>query len=730
MTTTAEYPVGYLRVLAGVLVMLILNAGILTARDLTGTSLTGRPLTVAAVSLAAVGVAVTATALVLGRWVVAFRGLSAALLASAGCAAFAPGDIVLAGDVPWTFHLGFVGLLAAAVCLRASWLAPYSIAVLTCEGLVGRWQPTVLPLLLTAAVAVVAGHVLLLRIVTILLATQRADQRAAAATLDQAASTADGSARELWDAWVHDHVLVAFRLGSQREPSAAFHARDLLAAELSRPDTEMSSLRTVAQKVANQHRIWLRWSVIQSSQPSNEVSYAIQQAVGEALRNAARHSGVRAVTVSGAVSAVSVDLSVADTGRGFDPHAQTAGLGIPTSIVGQLNAVGGRAEILSSPDRGTKVVMTWRLETLPEPTLDVPLQVAVAGAAAIAVLSAARTAIYIGPDHLGWIFAGLVAVLGLTLTMVALPRLTPPALAGWLVVTAVLAATAPMLGQPERTNWFTMGSAAIFLAAASNRRQGLGLALATMTMVTQLLVGVLLRPDELASGWGYWLQPVVYAGLAWLGLELLGRVLRRYRVAMSRATMLEQGLILRQAELAENQRRTGELPDDLFTVLEELASTPAVSVELGRRCALVEAATRDYLTAPRLVDRDLSGLLAHLRSKGAYISLSDGGPASDPAELTATRGAIRLAAPAVQEGSRLTVRWAVKDPRHFATVTVTEPRCLDSRATLDRNAIDILDDPHVLQLRLRRPASTSPPRDDSSAGRGTASVSTPVKGGD
>jgi len=705
MTRADDYPVGYLRVLAGVLMVLIVNAGILTARDLAGTSLSGRPLTLAAVGVAAGGVVVTVVGLVVGRWVVAFRSLAVALLASGACAALAPDDLVLAGGVPWTYHLGFVGLLAAAVCLRASWLAAYSLAALACEGVVGVWQPAVLPLLLTAASAVVAGHVLLQRVVTILLATQLADQRAAAAAVDQAAGTAAESARELWDAWVHDHVLVALRLGSQREPAATIHARDLLAAGLSRPDIETSGLRAAAQKVANEHRIWLRWSVIQASQPSAQVLYALEQAVGEALRNAARHSGARAVTVSGAVSAASVDLTVADTGRGFDPSDRPAGLGIATSIVGQLTAVGGTAEVQSAPDRGTSVVVSWRQEALPQPPLEVPLQVAVVGSAAIALLSATRTAIYIGPDQLAWIVAGLVVVLGLTGLMLARPRATPAALVVWLVSTTALAATAPMLGQPERTNWFAMGSAAIFLAAASNRREKLGLAFATVTVVAQLTVGYAVRRDELASGWGYWLQPLVYAGLAWLGLEMFARVVRRYRDATSRATALEQGLILRQAELTENQRRTGELPDDLLGVLEELASTPTVSRELGRRCALVEAATRDYLIAPRLVDPELASLFATMRSDGAYVSLSDGGCASDPTELAAVRGAIRYAATTVHDGSRLTVRWTVNDPHHFATVTVTDPHRLDPPKALDPVMIESIEDPHVLQMRLRRSAN-------------------------
>lgn len=702
MTRTDEYPVGYLRVLAGVVLALIVNAGILTARDLAGTNLAGRPLTLIAAIVAGAGVAFTALTLAFRRWVIAFRLLAAALLASGACAALAPHDITLAGGVPWTFHLGFVGLLAAAVCLRASWLVPYSVAVLACQGVVGDWQPAVVTLLLTAASAVVAGYVLLHRVVTILLATQRADQRSAAAALDQAASTAAESARELWDSWVHDHVLVALRLGSQRDIAASGHARDLLAAGLSRPDAERSSLRAAAQKVAAQHHLWLRWSVIQSSQPPEKVMYALQQAVGEALRNTSRHSGARAVTVSGAVSAASVDLVVADTGRGFDPRAQAGGLGIPTSILGQLGAVGGTADVQSAPERGTRVVLGWRQVALPEPTLDVPLQVAVAGAAAIAVLSAARTAIYVGPEHLGWIGAGLVAVLGLTGLMLVLPRATPVALAGWLASTTVLAATAPMLGQPERTNWFAMGSAAIFLAAAGNRRERLGLAFATVTMVAQFVVGITLRPEELASGWGYWLQPVVYAGLAWLGLELLTRVLRRYRDAISRATALERELILRQAELAENQRRAAELPEDLLAVLEDLSSAQAVSVELGRRCALVEAATRDCLTASRLADRELSGLVARLRSMGAYVSLSDGGPASCPSELEAMRDAIRRVSPAVRAGSRLTVRWMVSDPAHFATVTVTKPRSPGAVPLPETGGIDVVDDPHVLQLRLRR----------------------------
>lgn len=83
---------------------------------------------------------------------------------------------------------------------------------------------------------------------------------------------------------------------------------------------------------------------------------AIASAAGEAVANALEHAGATAITVYvETLDDGEVFASVRDDGRGFDPVAVGDRRGIVESIVGRMRDVGGRAEIVSTPDRGTEV---------------------------------------------------------------------------------------------------------------------------------------------------------------------------------------------------------------------------------------------------------------------------------------------------------------------------------------------------------------------------------------
>ncbi|HVR32202.1 MAG TPA: PspC domain-containing protein [Acidimicrobiia bacterium] len=79
-------------------------------------------------------------------------------------------------------------------------------------------------------------------------------------------------------------------------------------------------------------------------------------ATGEAIANAARHSGAAKVSVYAEVSVDSVDVWVADQGKGFD--TATIGSdrrGIADSIIGRMRRHGGSATIISEPGEGTEI---------------------------------------------------------------------------------------------------------------------------------------------------------------------------------------------------------------------------------------------------------------------------------------------------------------------------------------------------------------------------------------
>jgi signal transduction histidine kinase len=88
---------------------------------------------------------------------------------------------------------------------------------------------------------------------------------------------------------------------------------------------------------------------------------ALSAAAGEALRNAAAHSGAgRAVVTARNSQPGVVTVTVADEGTGFDPaRVGPARSGLRNSVRVRLSDVGGRAEIISAPGQGTSVMLTW-----------------------------------------------------------------------------------------------------------------------------------------------------------------------------------------------------------------------------------------------------------------------------------------------------------------------------------------------------------------------------------
>jgi signal transduction histidine kinase len=85
--------------------------------------------------------------------------------------------------------------------------------------------------------------------------------------------------------------------------------------------------------------------------PSTEA--ALYYCCSEALQNAAKHGGpATTVTVAAHADEQTLNLTVSDTGRGFD--SATMGVGL-TNMTDRLSAIGGQLEIDTAPGRGTRV---------------------------------------------------------------------------------------------------------------------------------------------------------------------------------------------------------------------------------------------------------------------------------------------------------------------------------------------------------------------------------------
>ena len=92
-------------------------------------------------------------------------------------------------------------------------------------------------------------------------------------------------------------------------------------------------------------------------EPALSVAEALRDASREALTNVAKHAGVSRVVVRAASAQAGIEVTIRDQGTGFDPSAPNNGFGIDNSIVRRMAEVGGKAEISSTPGRGTRIAL-------------------------------------------------------------------------------------------------------------------------------------------------------------------------------------------------------------------------------------------------------------------------------------------------------------------------------------------------------------------------------------
>jgi signal transduction histidine kinase/phage shock protein PspC (stress-responsive transcriptional regulator) len=91
---------------------------------------------------------------------------------------------------------------------------------------------------------------------------------------------------------------------------------------------------------------------------------ALMAAVREAVVNAAKHAGTDRVALYVEVGPTQVEAFVRDRGYGFDTaHVPGDRHGIRGSLIGRMQAVGGRVEVTSTPGAGTEVVLVLPFET-------------------------------------------------------------------------------------------------------------------------------------------------------------------------------------------------------------------------------------------------------------------------------------------------------------------------------------------------------------------------------
>jgi PAS domain S-box-containing protein len=185
-------------------------------------------------------------------------------------------------------------------------------------------------------------------------------------------------ARELHDDVNQRLAMVSVRLGylKQSPPSSAAHLEqeigdvrqaiaDLVADiqalshDLHPPKLKLLGLEAAVtgfcEELSNRHGVTIDVHVENIPQAlPREISLCLYRVLQEALQNVVKHSGARHADVSLNSQIDTLNLTVKDSGAGFQPHEamRGAGLGL-TSMKERLKVIGGQLSIHSQPGRGT-----------------------------------------------------------------------------------------------------------------------------------------------------------------------------------------------------------------------------------------------------------------------------------------------------------------------------------------------------------------------------------------
>ncbi|NND85059.1 MAG: PspC domain-containing protein [Acidimicrobiia bacterium] len=126
------------------------------------------------------------------------------------------------------------------------------------------------------------------------------------------------------------------------------------------------ALQAVAGRVERDHRLPVEVIVVNDF-PMDDSLNALVGAAGEAMTNAAKHSGADLVSVYAEHTGEAIEVFVSDQGKGFDPTTIAADRrGLVDSVVGRMERHGGSASIDSEPGEGTEVTLRLAID-LPEP---------------------------------------------------------------------------------------------------------------------------------------------------------------------------------------------------------------------------------------------------------------------------------------------------------------------------------------------------------------------------
>ncbi len=135
----------------------------------------------------------------------------------------------------------------------------------------------------------------------------------------------------------------------------------LLARELERTaqGAPLPELLAALTGVHAQHDLRVEIEVAKLPELPSSVAEAVAAACHEALTNVTKHAGTDEARVSVHPAGSGVIVVIEDHGTGFTIENRREGFGVTHSIYGRMADIGGSAEVVSSPDAGTRVTLRW-----------------------------------------------------------------------------------------------------------------------------------------------------------------------------------------------------------------------------------------------------------------------------------------------------------------------------------------------------------------------------------
>jgi len=407
-------------------------------------------------------------------------------------------------------------------------------------------------------------------------------------------------------------------------------------------NASIGDLRAVLEELAARSPLIVRVEVRGEPALPEPVAAAITAAVGEALRNVQRHSGVIDAVIEARSLAGGVHVRVTDEGRGFDPGLVTGPLGYRSSILERVADVGGTATVTSALGSGTTVAITW--EIAPEMSRDASRRLADLAGTRMRLITGGVAPMMVFALIQGGLnsarlvdpVAALLAVSGAAvITLGALLWSRGRSMPGWMSIALIVTAlTTTVAG-----GWELRAAGDVELAYFAAGAGGPALALVAFfrptwesitgaTVVTAAAAEMVHRMDP---GWPAMEQalPAVMSTLIAIAGVLAARITidRMSRNVLWAEEMERQaGTVRAQLDIGRRVMadRLGRVQAWVLPFLTGVARGDLQPADptVRRQAAVLEAAVRDDIRLGACLDEAARGLIAGARATGRLVEIN------------------------------------------------------------------------------------------------------------